>query len=466
MRRSGGPVVRRALAVLIIWQAGACSSGSKSTATGGTGGTVTGGAGGIATGGTGGARTGGTGGSLPGTGGTGGSADAGASLDAAAEASAALDATPDVAPDTAPAPCSPGSSWTVVDDYTYSATAAQTNPAAITVSPSGELYATGITPNMGNAIGLLRKSSNGTSWMLLKEQKGIGSDIAVAPGGTFFASGGSDTGRAVSRSRDGGLTWQIVDTVPYALATACGTGAVAIDSKGVIYAAGSCDAEGWVVRRSTDGGDHWSLVGAPYQLAAGKAARLADLRIDAADRVFVSGTAQDMTDVAHWIVRRLDGDTWTVSDDFQPQPGAGGVAPRLAGTTRLYAVGTLETGPTKHWIVRRLGSGGTWSTIDDYVLPGATILGASGLHEGPGGKLVAVGWVTDAASVTRTITRRSPDDGATWMGTEEWTFSPGKSSQPAGGLVADRAGNVYGTVRGVDSDNRAHWLVRGLACAP
>jgi hypothetical protein len=183
--------------------------------------------------------------------------------------------------------------------------------------------------------------------------------------------------------------------------------------------------------------------------------------------VFVSGTAQDMTDVGHWIVRRLDaGDTWTVSDDFQPQPGAGGLAPHLEGTTRLYAVGTLEAGPTKHWIIRRLGSGGTWTTIDDYVLPGTSTLGASGVHEGPGGKLVAVGWVTDAASVTRTITRRSTDDGTSWTGSEEWTFSPGKSSQPAGGLVADRAGNVYGAVRGVDANNRAHWLVRRLACAP
>jgi hypothetical protein len=51
------------------------------------------------------------------------------------------------------------------------------------------------------------------------------------------------------------------------------------------------------------------------------------------------------------------------------------------------------------------------------------------------------------------------------MGTEEWAYSPGKASSP-GELVADRRSNVYATVRAVDADDRAHWLVRRLACSP
>jgi hypothetical protein len=141
-----------------------------------------------------------------------------------------------------------------------------------------------------------------------------------------------------------------------------------------------------------------------------------------------------------------------------------GSNPRLTGTKRLYAVGAVDTTTTKHWIVRRAPEGGgSWTTIDDYTPAGATLATAAGIYEGPGGKLVAVGAVEDATNGRRTITRRSNDDGATWNGTEDWAYAPGKSSQP-NELAADARGNVYGTVRGVDANNRAHWLVRRLAC--
>jgi len=263
------------------------------------------------------------------------------------------------------------------------------------------------------------------------------------------------------------MTWQPVDSVMFADATACNTGWVAVDSKGVIYSAGSCDSEGWVVRRSTNGGDNWTSLGAPFLLTAGRIARLADLHIDGADRVFVSGTAQDTNSVSHWVVRRLGAnDAWTTVDDYQLDSTANGGSPRLTGTTRLYAVGSMDTSTAKHWIIRRAPEGGgTWTTIDDFTQPAATFASADGIYEGPGGRLVAVGAIEDAVNGRRTITRRSINDGQTWMGSEDWAYSPGKASQP-NELVADAKGNVYGTARGVDADNRAHWLVRKLACSP
>jgi hypothetical protein len=351
----------------------------------------------------------------------------------------------------------------IVDDYTYSSTTVQNNPAGgVLVASTGDLYVTGNTVVAGNAIGLIRKSSDGSTWSLLKEMSGLGSSLAIAPDGTFFASGGAGTGRVVQRSKDGGMTWQPVDTVAFADATACNTGWVAVDSKGIVYSAGSCDSEGWVVRRSTNGGDNWSSLGAPYLLTTGQPARLTDLHLDGTDRVFVSGNALDTNSVSHWVVRRLGAnDAWTTVDDY---PNGGN--PRLAGTTRLYTVGQMDTSTAKHWIVRRAPEGGgSWATIDDFTQPGATFAGAGGIYEGPAGKLVAVGSIEDATNGRRTITRRSMDDGTTWMGTEDWAYSPGKASQP-NDLAADAKGNVYGTVRGVDANDRAHWLVRKLACAP
>jgi hypothetical protein len=346
----------------------------------------------------------------------------------------------------------------------------QTNPSGLSLGRGGELLASGIAVRMGEVFGIVRKSTDGLSWSLLKEmQGGLGSgSVAVAVDGTMFASGGTSagTGRVVHRSKDDGVTWQPVDTVALASGTPCNTGHVVVDSKGVVFSAGSCDTEGWRVRRSTNGGDAWSPVGDPFKLA-GPLARMADLHIDAEDRVFVSGTAQDASGGGHWVVRRLGAnDMWTTVDDYLPEAGASTSNPRLTGSRRLYAMGTFNGASGKRWIVRRSDAGGAaWSTIDDWVSPGATDIAATGVYEGPGGHLVAVGSVTDAAGVTRAITRRSTDDGKIWAGVEEWTYSPGKASSP-GELVADARGNVYVTIRAVDANNRAHWLVRRLACAP
>jgi hypothetical protein len=366
-----------------------------------------------------------------------------------------------------PTPCDPGTAWSVVDDYVYSDTTVQNNPATIVMTKAGELVVTGITVIAGGPLGLIRKSTDGASWTLSKEMKGIGGDLAIAPDGTFFASGGDGANRFVHKSVDGGQMWQEVDSVPFADASACNPGWVKVDSKGVVYSAGSCDSEGWLVRQSTDGGTTWSNVGSFFTLEPGMSARLADLQVDSADHVFVSGTAQDKAMVSHWIVRRLEaGGTWTTVDDFQLEPGGSGFSPQLAGSNRLYAAGGMDTMTAKHWIIRRSDPGGAgWKTIDDWTYPNATGLEAVGVYEGPNGHLVAVGLARDASSVARTVTRRSSDDGQTWSSTEEWALTPGKGSGP-GHLIADGRGNVYGTARALAADDRAHWVVRKLACSP
>jgi hypothetical protein len=292
----------------------------------------------------------------------------------------------------------------------------------------------------------------------------------------LFASGGGSGSRIVQKSGDHGQTWKLLDTVPFPDANPiCNFGNVAVDSKGVLYSAGSCDFEGWLVRRSTDGGATWVNVGDFFTLVPGQPARFADLHIGSDDAVFVAGTAQDSMSVGHWIVRRLDsGNKWTIVDNYQLDVGQGGSFRALAGSSKVYAVGTMDStavgavggAVTKHWIIRRADAdGSTWKTLDDWTYSNALAVVATGVYEGPNGKLVAVGSVTDASGVARVITRRSNDDGTTWIGAEEWTLAPGKSSAP-GELVADAQGNVYGTVRAIAADDHAHWLVRRLSCSP
>jgi len=129
----------------------------------------------------------------------------------------------------------------------------------------------------------------------------------------------------------------------------------------------------------------------------------------------------------------------------------------------VYAAGTADDASGKHWIIRRL-TGNAWQTVDDYTVASATALVASAVYEGDG-VIVAIGTVTDAASVSSVLVRRSTDDGKTWTAGTPWTYAAKKSSNAVGNLVADGTGNVYAAVRGVAADDHAHWIIRRMACS-
>jgi hypothetical protein len=394
----------------------------------------------------------GAGGALGGRGGTGG---AGGSIAAGGSGGA----------EAGPSPCVPGGTWTIVDDYLAQG-ARSMNPEQLFVTAPGAIYATGIVQRQGSASGLIRKSTDGASFTDLPAANGLGGDVAVAPDGTMFAIGATGNARVTGRSRDGGQTWTPVDSVPLAPNSPCNTGFLDMDSGGILYSAASCDVEGWIVRKSENGGDTWTDVERFFLLEAGAPARLSSIAVDGGDRVFVAGNSVQ-AGVTHWIVRRLSGAaTFATVDDFELEVGMGGDTPRVnASGAHVYASGMANTSAGPHWIVRRGdASGGVWATLDDFTYPNATRVVADAVHEGAGGVLVAVGSVTDAGGVTRIVTRRSTDDGNTWSATDEWTYSPGKSSS-VGSIAADRSGNVYALARGVASDDVGHWIVRKLACA-
>lgn len=357
-------------------------------------------------------------------------------------------------------PCTLAADFTTVDDYAHPG-ANNTNPSQLVSAPDG-IHGSGFALMSGKSTGLLRSSKDGRSFTLVKADAGIGGDL-VRTADAWFVTGGDDTGanRYVRRSKDG-QTWEIVDTVPLATG-ACNTGYLAVTSTGKIFSAGSCDTEGWHVRVSEDGGDSWNDVGALFQLSKGLPARLGALHVDMAGDVYVAGNAQDASMVPHWIVRRLGTNgAFTTVDDYQLMAGKPAAPPTLSGGDRLYATGTADDASGKHWIIRR-ATGSTWQTIDDYTVASATAVVASAVYEG-NGVVVAIGTVTDAAGVSGVLVRRSTDDGKTWTAGTPWNYAAKKSSNAVGNLVADGAGNVYASVRGVAADDHAHWVIRQMAC--
>jgi hypothetical protein len=309
----------------------------------------------------------------------------------------------------------------------------------------------------GSVSGMIRKSTDGSTFTTLPAADNLGSDVEVMADGTMLAIGATGNVRVTQRSRNGGQTWSEVDSVPLA----------GMDSQGNLYSAASCDFEGWLVRKSDDGGTTWSDAERFFRLAAGNQARLAALAVDAADRVFVSGNSIDSATITRWIVRRLQGwdTTFTTVDDFELEAGMGGDTPIVsAGARHVHAAGMANTSTGPHWIVRRGdATGGTWTTLDDFTYPNATSVKPHSVYEGPSSTVIVVGTVKDSAGVDRVVTRRSANDGNAWTVTDEWTYSPGKSSS-AGPIAGDRRGNVYGIVRGVASDDVSHWILRKLDC--
>ena len=99
-------------------------------------------------------------------------------------------------------------------------------------------------------------------------------DGIAAYGDTLFAVGSNFVGNTdhwiVRRSSDAGETWTTVDDVPGTHATG-----VAVDPGGdAVYVAGTLGGEntGWIVRKSVDGGNNWATIdsfsGPQAQLAA------------------------------------------------------------------------------------------------------------------------------------------------------------------------------------------------------
>src|SRR5688572_2497357 len=119
-------------------------------------------------------------------------------------------------------------------------------------------------------------------------------------------------------------TWQTVDEFHYV--QGADNSGLTVAPDGVVFAAGTGETDtGYhgLIRASADGGNTWSLLddflypGLNYTIQSGIVA-------DSAGNLYVAGTAYDDGSANggpfHWIVRRSSdgGETWTLVDDFVP----------------------------------------------------------------------------------------------------------------------------------------------------
>jgi hypothetical protein len=208
--------------------------------------------------------------------------------------------------------------WTQDDTFSLS-TRAGALARAITTDTSGNVYVCGTAyPASGNSHWVVRELPllpGGSSWGTVVDTAGNrGSADADAHGVLFFpgnsanptkgvfAVGTLNSQWTVMRSQDQGASWQIVDAWSPGKNIGATANKAACDAIGNIYVVGyrgvALTGAGWVVRKSTDGGNTWTLV---LDVSEGTPSKASSIAIDGAD-VWVAGITSPPGSQGSWTV--------------------------------------------------------------------------------------------------------------------------------------------------------------------
>ena len=373
--------------------------------------------------------------------------------------------------------------WQTVDDFQYFGQGA--DAASLAVAPSGVIFAAGSgTGADGLAHALITASADdGVTWSApLDDFINAGAynayynAVACDPLGHVYGAGyyynnvnSLPNHWAVRASADGGATWSTVDD--YQDGWYPQANAVASDSAGNIFVAGYADGgngtSAWLVRRGLTGGNFTTVDRIPTTYFAGAQA----IFVHPTAGIFAAGPGPiayyktGKVSAYGWLVRRSTdgGTTWASVDSFALSSGYSASAQGIGADAfgNLYAVGFADavTGSgthktvNRHWIVRKsTNGGGSWSTVDNYVLSTAGDSGAKSFAADSNGNLFVAGWVGGTWLV-----RENPGGAGPWSNVDTFTYVTGAG---AAALAANASGNIFAAGFGSDSTGTQHWLVR------
>lgn len=360
----------------------------------------------------------------------------------------------------------------------------------IVAIPSGEVFASGSATDASGVLHgtVLKANPADPNWFFSDDTKPAGSYSSVVRKSTFDSLGRlysigqiqalpSTSGISYWLTRlssDSGLTWSTVDTYQYASGQPINATGATADDQGNIYAVGWARASSpkkntagnlhWLVRKSGDGGQSWSLADDFEGPATGFGASGAGFVPGAG--IFVVGS--EFVGEAWRVRRSLTGNagSWTTVDG----PLAGGAAQGVGsdGVGNIYVAGSLFiiTQPATRntpavgynaWGVRKSSDGGTtWVTVD---LLGARTF-AKAVGNDAAGNAIVVGLATDAQNKNHWIVRRL-DPLAGWQTIDDFQLAPGYSAV-ASGVTVDSEGNLLVAGYGSDATGQ-RWIVRKLA---
>ena len=276
----------------------------------------------------------------------------------------------------------------------------------------------------------------------------------------------------VMTTTDPCASWSIYDNT-VALGYPTDVLGLALDASGNLYSIGylttsssGLATDGWYVRQWSAESGIWSTVD-DFHYPSATSGYAYGIAADNTGNVYVVGAA-DTSSGNRWLVRHSPNGTlgsWTNMDDeilpgnYTPRkvafvPGAG-----------LFIVGTPALGD---WIVRRspagatMGQKGTWSTVDGPFASGAAWAVCGDLK----GNVYVSGLLYTNNNGKGTdyyawVTRESSNGGTKWTTVDMYRY-PGAPTQQASAQAsfADSLGNVFVVGAAEDASNQQHWIVR------
>jgi hypothetical protein len=227
----------------------------------------------------------------------------------------------------------------------------------------------------------------------------------------------------------------------------------------------------WNVRKSSNSGLTWSNAGAPYQYAAGQSIDATGFAADDVGNIYVVGWGRDASkkNYLHWLVRKSadGGQTWTLVDDVQgPTGNFGAAGAGFVPGAGIFVVGAPYAGSASPWLVRRSLNGqlGTWSTVDNPFAGAARAVSSDsqGNVYVAGSQFITVTIKTHpltTSSYPVWVVRKSSNGGNTWSTVDTFIYAANKGAD-AYGIGRNSVGNLVVAGRALDSQGKLHWLVR------
>ncbi|HLE12628.1 MAG: hypothetical protein A2504_04095 [Bdellovibrionales bacterium RIFOXYD12_FULL_39_22] len=256
-----------------------------------------------------------------------------------------------------------------------------------------------------------------------------------------------------------GVLWETIDDYTYNGLSIAHAESITVDSDNYIYVAGNATDPmfpRWIIRKWD--GSSWVTLD-NYQLATDRPAYATNVASDGSGNIFATGYATDSSYYSHLIVKKWDGSSWTIIDDYQyvATKDAFGNALIVDQSGNVYVSGGARDGSNYlHWITRKW-NGTTWTTVDDYQLAATKAASGGALAQDGETDIYVTGGAIDGTGITHLITRKW--DGSTWTTIDDYQLVATKLAY-GNSITRDLDGNIYTTGCAIDASNYQHWITR------
>ncbi|OFZ43280.1 MAG: hypothetical protein A2485_00015 [Bdellovibrionales bacterium RIFOXYC12_FULL_39_17] len=348
--------------------------------------------------------------------------------------------------------------WGLFNEFNFRA-------RALTRDSAGNIYAGGGGGDRtdGSFPHWIIRKWDGSSWTTIEDYMGSTNNLYALTSdnaGNIYAAGVTSGYPKWTVRKWNGTAWSTIDEYQMELNQEAEAHALTADNFGNVYTAGYArNTAGyyfWIVKKWD--GSSWTVID-NYQLAANKIAQASALTSDGTN-IYSTGCAQDASNYFHWIVRKWDGSSWSTIGDYRyvATKASNGTALTLDGNGYLYTSGYVRDASNYlHWIVRKW-DGSSWSTIDDYQLSANKAAFSYALISDNGNNVYAGGYAQDASGAPHWIVKKW--NGSSWTTVDDYLGEPGSSAAYVSALTTDNAGSFYAGGYVVEASGAEHWIVR------